>query len=115
MAERHGVWRRRLLNRSSRPLSKLRAYLAAYDKLIAIAHVDGLLIFTLDLPAIRFPRSLKSYLNSRSAHPPELAWRYERNRPGDLIHLDIKNWAVVVQRTPYHGPSLKKTVPPSLI
>lgn len=85
-----------LANRSSRPLSNPRAYLAAYDNLIARLRTFRLTALdiagALDLARSSVSHALKRLgLNRRDRlNPPEPVRRYERKRPGDLIHLDIK-------------------------
>lgn len=85
-----------LENRSSKPLSNPSAYLAAYDELIARLRTFRLTALdiagALDLARSSVSHTLKRLgLNRRDRlNPPEPVRRYERDRPGDLIHLDIK-------------------------
>lgn len=85
-----------LANRSSRPHSNARAFSAAFDALIGrlrtfrltaldIAGALGLARSTVALVLVRLKLNRRDRLN-----PPEIVKRYERARPGDLIHLDIK-------------------------
>ena len=92
-----------LQSRSSQPHSNPRAYLAAYDELIA--RLRTFRLTALDIAgALGLARSSVSHalkrmgLNRRDKlNPPEPVRRYERDRPGDLIHLDIKKLGRFVQ------------------
>ncbi len=85
-----------LANRSSRPGSNSRAFSAGFEVLIArlrtfrltaldIAGALGLARSTVARVLVRLGLNRRDRLN-----PPEPVKRYERARPGDLIHLDIK-------------------------
>lgn len=85
-----------LMNRSSRPSSNPRAFSAAFDDIIA--RLRTFRLTALDIAgALGLARSTVSHvlkrmgLNRRDRlNSPEPVRRYERDRPGDLIHLDIK-------------------------
>ena len=85
-----------LSNRSSRPHSNPRAFSATFDGLIA--RLRTFRLTALDIAgALDLARSTVAHalvrlgLNRRDRlNPPEPVRRYERARPGDLIHLDIK-------------------------
>jgi transposase InsO family protein len=85
-----------LHNRSSRPHSNGRAFTAAYEDLIA--RLRTFRLTALDIAgALGLARSTVADVLSRLGlnrrdrlTPPEPVRRYERARPGDLIHLDIK-------------------------
>jgi transposase InsO family protein len=85
-----------LSNRSSRPGSNPRAFTRGFDALIA--RLRTFRLTALDIAgALGLARSTVAHvlarlgLNRRDRlNPPEPVRRYERARPGDLIHLDIK-------------------------
>ncbi len=87
---------RGLVSRSSRPGSNPRAFAAGFDNIIA--RLRTFRLTALDIAgALGLARSTVSHvlkrlgLNRRDRlNPPEPVRRYERKRPGDLIHLDIK-------------------------
>ena len=91
---KHG--REGLHNRSSRPFSNALAFTAACEALIA--RLRTFRLTALDIAgALTMARSTVAHvlkrmgLNRRDRlNPPEPVRRYERQRPGDLIHLDIK-------------------------
>jgi transposase InsO family protein len=85
-----------LENRSSRPRSNPHAYLAGWYELIAKLRRHRMTALEI-AGALGFPRSsvahaLKSIGLTRLNRltPPEPVRRYERKRPGELLHLDIK-------------------------
>ena len=85
-----------LSNRSSAPHNNPGAYVAGWYNLIA--KLRSFRMTALEIAqSLSFPRSTIAYhlkalglsrLNRLT--PPEPVRRYERKRPGDLIHLDIK-------------------------
>lgn len=85
-----------LQDRSSRPHANPRAFTAAFDEIIA--RLRTFRLTALDIAgALGLARSTIAHvlkrmgLNRRDRlNPPEPARRYERDHPGDLIHLDIK-------------------------
>ncbi len=85
-----------LENSSSRPQSSPQAYLAGWHDLIA--RLRRYRMTALEIAgALGFPRSSVAYalkimgLNRMNRlTPPEPVRRYERERPGELLHLDIK-------------------------
>ena len=85
-----------LHNRRSRPHSNPQAFTAAFDTIIA--RLRTFRLTALDIAgALGLARSTVAHvlkrmgLNRRDRlNPPEPVCRYERKRPGDLIHLDIK-------------------------
>jgi transposase InsO family protein len=85
-----------LHNRSSRPLSHGRAFTAAHENLIA--RLRAFRLTALDIAgALSMARSTVAHvlkrmgLNRRDRlQAPEPVRRYERQKPGDLIHIDIK-------------------------
>lgn len=85
-----------LLNRSSRPRANPRAFTSVYDDVIA--RLRTFRLTALDIAgALGLARSTVAHvlkrmgLNRRDRlDPPQPVRRYERDRPGDLIHLDIK-------------------------
>jgi transposase InsO family protein len=85
-----------LHNRSSRPFSNALAFTAACEDLIA--RLRTFRLTALDIAgALSMARSTVAHvlkrmgLNRRDRlNPPEPVRRYERERPGDLIHIDIK-------------------------
>lgn len=88
--------RRVLSNRSSRPHSNPRAFSATFDGLIARLRTFRLTAFDI-AGALHLARStvalalVRLGLNHRDRlNPPGRAQRYERPRPGDLNHFDIK-------------------------
>ena len=85
-----------LTNRPSTPHNNPNAYVAGWHKLIAKLRCYRMTALEI-AETLSFPRSTIAYhlktlglarLNRLT--PPEPVRRYERKRPGDLIHLDIK-------------------------
>jgi len=87
---------RGLSNRRSRPHHNPNAYVAAWDNLIATLRsfrMSALEIASLlNIPRSTIAHALKRLNLNRLDRltPPDPVRRYERKRPGDLIHLDIK-------------------------
>ncbi len=87
---------RSLSNRRSTPGHNPNAYVAVWDRLIAklrSLRMSALEIGTmLNIPRSTIAHALKRLRLNRLDRltPPEPVRRYERKRPGDLIHLDIK-------------------------
>lgn len=85
-----------LTNRSSRPHHNPHAFMSAFDDIIA--RLRTFRLTALDIAGVlNLARSSVSHtlkrlgLNWRDKlNPPAPVRRYERDRPGDLIHLDIK-------------------------
>ena len=87
---------RSLSNKRSTPGSNPHAYVAGWDNLIA--KLRSFRMTALEIAgALNIPRSTIAHALKRlrlnrldRLTPPEPVRRYERKRPGDLIHLDIK-------------------------
>jgi len=85
-----------LTNRSSTPGHHTHAYTRGWDHVIA--KLRRLRLTALEIAeALEFPRSTVAHALKRLGLnrlnrlcPPEPVRRYERKRPGELIHLDIK-------------------------
>lgn len=90
-----------LLNRSSRPHANPRAFTSVYDDVIA--RLRTFRLTALDIAgALGLARSTVAHVLKRMGpnrrdrlDPPQPVRRYERDRPADLIHLDIKKLGVL--------------------